>query len=549
MGEHSEDDKVLPEMNKKRIVKTRAQVEALEKLYDEHKYPTEALKEEFAKSVGLTEKQVSGWFCHRRLKDKRLANPEAYANGRQDRSSGILQDRGSGLRQDSCGSTKQGDDRNYDPREVESRRLVGQEYSAADLTYELGSHYTGNHGSADDTSSGSSSSLRNMSFPQDRDRFALANSRYQAQSLPMDIKEVKPRTGPSGYLKVKGQVENAAITAVKRQLGRHYWADGPPLGVEFDPLPPGAFESSIQEPPNVKLLAAICSQSLNKQEVLALNWQHLFSTKYSTKMTESYYAEEAVLPRSPENSMVHKNSNLGSGSQYNPKASSHDSDMERTRFKMAHGPDRSENCFPPKYKQKSPLHNHGDFYAGRSSSMDIHEGSARKTRVYDSQDPDRKAKYGDGGMSLDSFSGHRHSRLHNPRVDSDHADPWLQNYNDMNSNVAPAEHFVSKSSNLASKGVEYDDFTHKGLSKRLAKEAKSSGERLTLNGNFDPVQPKNGLTSAKRVRNELPQEHYSKKTSWSEVPPWTNQASRSAAEMPTSFSEDDETADTSSSVD
>lgn len=136
---------------------------------------------------------------------------------------------------------------------------------------------------------------------------------------------------------------------------------------------------------------------------------------------------------------------------------------------MVHGPDHSENCFPPKYKQKSPLHNHGDFYAGRSSSMDIHEGSARKTRVYDSQDPDRKAKYGDGGMSLDSFSGHRHSRLHNPRVDSEQVDPWLQNYNNMNSNVAPAEHFVSKSSNLASKGVEYDDFTHKGLSKRMAK--------------------------------------------------------------------------------
>ena len=211
------------------------------------------MKEESAKSVGLAEKQVAGGFCHRRLKDKRLANPEAYANGRQDRSSSILQDRGSGLRQDSCGSTKQGDDRNYDPREVESRRLVGQEYSAADLTYELGSHYTGNHGSADDTSSGSSSSLRNMSFPQDRDRFALANSRYQAQSLPMEIKEVKPRSGPSGYLKVKGQVENAAITAVKRQLGRHYRADGPPLGVEFDPLPPGAFESSIQEPPNGEL--------------------------------------------------------------------------------------------------------------------------------------------------------------------------------------------------------------------------------------------------------------------------------------------------------
>ncbi|KAL3516088.1 hypothetical protein ACH5RR_022990 [Cinchona calisaya] len=516
MAEHSEDDKALPEMNKKRIVKTRAQVEALEKFYDEHKYPAETMKEELAKTIGLTDKQVSGWFCHRRLKDKRLLNPEAYANGRQDRSSGIIQDRGSGLKQDSCGSTKQGDDRNFDPKEVESRRLTGQEYSAADLIYELGSHYTGNHGCADDTSSGSSSSLRNMSFPRDRNRFAMASSRYQTQGLPIERKDVKPRTGPSGYLKVKGQIENPAITAVKRQLGRHYRADGPPLGVEFDPLPPGAFESPTQEPPN-----------------------------------ESCYAEEPVLPRSPEVSTVHKNPNLGNGAQYSSKTSSHDSEMDRKRSILAHGPDLSENYFPPKSKQKSALHNHGDFDLRRSSPMDIHEGSARKTRVYDSRGPDRRPKHFVGGMSLDSVSGYHHSHIYDPRVNSERADPWLQNSNDRNPKVAPAEHFVYKPSNLTSKGVEYDDFKHKGLSTKMPKERKISGDGIAVNGNSDPARPKvphkNGLTPAKRIGDKLPQQHYSKKPSWSEVPPWTNQASRSAAEMPTSFSEDDENADTSSS--
>ncbi|KAL3538101.1 hypothetical protein ACH5RR_001467 [Cinchona calisaya] len=518
MEEHSEVDKALPEMNKKRTVKTRAQVEALEKFYDEHKYPTEAMKEEFAKSIGLTDKQVSGWFCHRRLKDKRLLNPESYANGRQDHLSGIVQDRGSGFRQDSCGSTKQGDDKNFDPREVESRKLTSQDFSAADFTYELGSHYTGNHGCSDDTSSGSSSSLQNMSFHHTRDHVAMASSRYQTQSLPVGIKDVKPRTGPSGYLKVKGKVENAAITAVKRQLGRHYRSDGPPLGIEFDPLPPGAFESPTQEPPN-----------------------------------ESHYAQEPVLLRSPEASMVHKNSSLGTGSQYNLKRSSHDSDMDRARFKMAHGSDHSERYFQQKIKLKSPLYNDGDFYAGKSSSADIHEDSVRKTCVYDTQDNDLRAKNGVGGVSLQPVSGRHHSHLYAPRVNSEQADPWLQNYNNMSPKVTAAEQFDSKPSSLTSKGVECDDFKHKGTSRRMTKDAKSSGESPATNGNFDPVRPKvppkDGLASAKRVKTELPQEHYIKKASWSEVQPWTNQVPRSVAEMPTSFSEDDETADTSSSGD
>lgn len=273
---HPEDDKALSEKNKKRIVKTHAQVQALERFYNgkldvliyllllficvivltlllillpERKYPSEAMKMQLAESIGLTEKQVSGWFCHRRLKDKKLINGESQATVRQDRSSGVIQDRGSGHRQDSCGSTKQGDDKNLDTREVESGRLTSKELSAADLTYEHDSHYAGNYNRTNDDSSGSSSSLRNIppnhqnGVPSD-----VATSRYLIPKFPTDIKGVKTRPGPSGFLKLKGRLENPAISAVKRQLGKHYREDGPPLGVEFDPLPPGAFESSMQEP-------------------------------------------------------------------------------------------------------------------------------------------------------------------------------------------------------------------------------------------------------------------------------------------------------------
>ncbi|KAG5068156.1 hypothetical protein JHK85_000533 [Glycine max] len=88
-----------------------------------HKYPTEEMKLVLAEELGLTEKQISGWFCHKRLKYKRLMKDEVVANGRQDCSSGVIQDRGSGLGQDSCGSSKHADHRYLDSKEVESHGL------------------------------------------------------------------------------------------------------------------------------------------------------------------------------------------------------------------------------------------------------------------------------------------------------------------------------------------------------------------------------------------------------------------------------------------
>ncbi|XP_051141600.1 uncharacterized protein LOC127258698 [Andrographis paniculata] len=48
----------------------------------------------------------------------------------------------------------------------------------------------------------------------------------------------KPRSGPSGYLKLLKRPSDHAVTAVKKQLGSLYTEDGPPLGVDFDSLPP-----------------------------------------------------------------------------------------------------------------------------------------------------------------------------------------------------------------------------------------------------------------------------------------------------------------------
>ncbi|KAF8116450.1 hypothetical protein N665_0017s0012 [Sinapis alba] len=230
----ADGDKHSAENSKKRKLKTPVQVMALENFYNEHKYPSEEMKAKIAEEIGLTEKQVSGWFCHRRLKDKRSVKEDGNNIGSQDRSSVVLQDRGSVLRQDSCGSTKQTDYWNPKPREVESQRL-----------------YDDDDGE-DSTSSERRSSLhKNLVSSKDGMR-DVESSRYVARNEHPHVMRSYGFSKPSGYLKVKGDTENVAITAVKRQLGRQYREDGPPLGVEFDPLPPGAFEPQtnviVQEP-------------------------------------------------------------------------------------------------------------------------------------------------------------------------------------------------------------------------------------------------------------------------------------------------------------
>ncbi|GMP91419.1 hypothetical protein CsSME_00042130 [Camellia sinensis var. sinensis] len=492
---HSEDDKALPDKSKKRRFKTPSQVEALEKFYNEHKYPSEEMKADIAGSIGLTEKQVSGWFCHRRLKDKKSWYGEAAVNGRQDRSSGIVQDRGSGHRQDSCGSTKPGNNRHFDPKEVESRRLSGQDFSAADLAYEHGHHPNENSSEMDDTSSESSLPLQHMIHPQNVDPLDRATSRYVSQNeniTPINSMGIRTRTGPSGYLKVKGPVENTAITAVKRQLGMHYREDGPLLGVEFDLLPPGAFESSIKDP-----------------------------------VDEPYYVGDPDLRHSPDVPRICNQPNSGMPKQrheaYNSKMSSHDSDLDGTSFKIMGGSDHRENCFGHQSKPKQPLlPNHSNLFPGRKS-IEMDEGSAGGMPVYESNKLCKmRAKYDVEGRRIDSGSSHR-GHPYGRKVTGGQTEPWLYNSDDVNLEDSQREHLESKYSNVTLKHSESLDMEDRGLSRRMTKVAK-------------------------RDRNEFPQQQSARKASMAETPLWTNQMKRSAVEIPSSFSED-ETAETGSSVD
>lgn len=515
---HSEDDKGHVGKNKARILKTPAQVEGLEKFYEEHKYPTESMKLEVAQSLGLTEKQVSGWFCHRRLKDKRLLSRETYANGRQDRSSGIIQDRGSGFRQDSCGSTKQGDDKYFDHREVESRRLTGPEVSAVDVTREVDTRYRTESNLMEDTPSGSSSSLRDARFSQNVESLDMATSRYLPRNEPTDLKSVKPRTGPSGYLKVKGQVENASITAVKRQLGSLYRKHGPPLAVEFDPLPPNAFESSVQTP-----------------------------------VDDAEYAEEPVPELTPDFTKVYKqpNSCIGYGSI--SKTNSHVSDLDGASFKKSIKSAHPEYYVNQKPVQKSSMYNDDRYYLGRNSLIEMRKDSGREVAVDGRCNYKFMAKH-DGAetkTSPGSSGGFRSPYI--GKVNREQVTPRFTRCNEVSLKIAEEEDPECKPSNFVRRGSKHHYCPDRELSSKVEKDD-IHVDRLAVYENYDVdrvnIPWENEMRVAKRARDETPNhQEYMRKAPVTIMPSQTTHQIRSAAEMSSNFSEDDKTEETSSSED
>ncbi|GAY55580.1 hypothetical protein CUMW_165260 [Citrus unshiu] len=59
------------EVKTKRKMKTASQLEILEKTYAVESYPSEALRAELSAQLGLSDRQLQMWFCHRRLKDRK----------------------------------------------------------------------------------------------------------------------------------------------------------------------------------------------------------------------------------------------------------------------------------------------------------------------------------------------------------------------------------------------------------------------------------------------------------------------------------------------
>jgi len=208
------------------------------------------MKLRFGEQIGLSEKQVSGWFCHRRSKDKKLMQDEGYANRIQNMSTGAIHENSSGLRQESCNSTKQVD-KHFDGKEVESNRFHDQKFAAAIPQQRGQPAHIECYSVADERSSGSSTTSYERLLKQGVDNCTIEPrcSFWDENCMLTDTKGVNKRGRTmdtrSSYL--PSFVESPAVSLVKLKLGRQYHGDGPPLATDFDSLPPGAFDLPVRD--------------------------------------------------------------------------------------------------------------------------------------------------------------------------------------------------------------------------------------------------------------------------------------------------------------
>lgn len=177
-GDRTADGSVKP----KRQMKTPFQLEALERTYAAETYPSEATRAELSVLLGLTDRQLQMWFCHRRLKDK-----------------------------------KEGDAK----KQLETP--VAKKGSVDSHTDELkGVELGRDDGSGSRSRSGSGSDSSQFSEHED---MPLRRRHYELSPRSVMVQRV--------------------IGCVEAQLGGPLREDGPILGVDFDEIPPGENRTSI----------------------------------------------------------------------------------------------------------------------------------------------------------------------------------------------------------------------------------------------------------------------------------------------------------------
>ncbi|KAM0864539.1 hypothetical protein ACQ4PT_043854 [Festuca glaucescens] len=189
------------EKTAKRMMKTPYQLDVLEQTYQAEQYPTEAMRADLSVKIGLSDRQLQMWFCHRRLKDRK--QPPAKKQRRDD-------------------------DVPAAPLPVSPALppLHAMPLASSDLmTYDEPLHPVHPR-----RGPGRSSAVPRISGPD-------IGRRYY-EPLPVML---APPVAPMHYR----QDELRIITSVESQLGEPMREDGPVLGNDFDPLPPGAFGAPI----------------------------------------------------------------------------------------------------------------------------------------------------------------------------------------------------------------------------------------------------------------------------------------------------------------
>ncbi|KAM3222190.1 homeobox-DDT domain protein RLT2 isoform X1 [Capsicum annuum] len=189
----------------KRKMKTASQLEILEKTYATDTYPSEALRAELSVKLGLSDRQLQMWFCHRRLKDRK-ATPVKRQKKEEASPAAVV----------SSG---------------------GQVDEMAAVSGEIGKEHASGSGSRVIPLGGGLMDLQVQQQHHQRvvHRPGTAVPRFRAE-MPALKRYYEPPQAIS---------ELRAIAFVEAHLGEPLREDGPILGMEFDPLPPGAFGAPI----------------------------------------------------------------------------------------------------------------------------------------------------------------------------------------------------------------------------------------------------------------------------------------------------------------
>ncbi|RDX93815.1 Homeobox-DDT domain protein RLT2, partial [Mucuna pruriens] len=190
-GSEGEKKKAVEgESKSKRKMKTASQLELLEKTYAVEAYPSEALRAELSEKLSLSDRQLQMWFCHRRLKDRKVVPAAVKVQSDSPLAGALVGD--------------------------------GVEQVAGAVDYCLAS------GPFDNLDS-----QRIGHWPAGMVAFPRMGAGLPAVE------------SSSYYEPHQSMGAVRAIAFVERQLGEPLREDGPILGMEFDSLPPGAFGAPI----------------------------------------------------------------------------------------------------------------------------------------------------------------------------------------------------------------------------------------------------------------------------------------------------------------
>ncbi|XP_072950973.1 homeobox-DDT domain protein RLT2-like isoform X1 [Typha angustifolia] len=200
----------------KRKMKSPYQLEVLEKTYAVETYPSEALRAELSAKIGLSDRQLQMWFCHRRLKDRKFPPSATKRQRREEELSPPLIPAPAVL--------------------PPTPPLPGNEMMMVGASSNPFASGLGGVGESRRAVSRGGAAVPRISM-----EMATAGRRYYD---PPGLLPLTP--APSMQLSA---AELRVIASVEAQLGEPLREDGPVLGVEFDPLPPGAFGAPIVSAP------------------------------------------------------------------------------------------------------------------------------------------------------------------------------------------------------------------------------------------------------------------------------------------------------------